>query len=177
MGETPSAKETLDKMDLEDLGIVKLTYPTDDLMKMLVDKATDEEVVRDADIAAGAVALLAGGKYYGAATAVARLIGYVCRTMGPDHGEQYSIAMEELFDVLGTFPDNKVPPKEKWHLIRNLSATARLTLTAHRAIENMAVAERMYEVRKKYPDANLRYTVGRGELNLFKENPLKRSAP
>jgi len=178
---TMGVKDTSEKMsvgerlDREYLETVKLVYPTDNAMQMLVSQASDEEMLRDADLAATAIAFLIMNRECGLAAAVTRLVGYVCRTMGPDSGESYAQAMSELFETLDDFPAGSVPLEQKWRLIRQMSASAHLLLTAERTLKNLAVAETLWKRERDNPDATKPdlYKLGKGELALFTRNPLK----
>ncbi len=156
---------------------VKLVFPFTDIMEAFPKIASDEDLLRDADMAALAVATLATTGNVGLSLAVARLIAYVCRTMGPQNVEDYTTAMYDLFELMGTCPT--VPIAEKNQLIRQMDGAARCILTAVRTTQNISLAQTF----KKFFDDNpehrkevMTYLVASRELSLFSDNPLTKAS-
>jgi len=149
---TAEKKAYCDAADAEALHIAKLAYPFEDITKALVVTATDEAILRDADLCVAAITKLMGGGHYGQGCAVARTLGYVVRTMGPDTAEQMAVATHDLFELMADAPHDKVPAKEKWALIRLMETSARCLLLAYRTAKAITVGLEMQEYRDANPD-------------------------
>ena len=160
------------RADKEMLGRVKMLFPLDDVMQCVTSSATDEKVLRDANLAAQAIAKLVMVKEPALAGAVTRLIGYVVRTMGPDTAEQMAVAMHDMFELMETMPER---PGDRWKVIKDLDNAQMCIIAAYRAINNLSFHDTMEEWRENNPEAARRVTATRqtaGELALFADNPL-----
>lgn len=178
---TEASEQTVreDKRDLEYLATVQRCFPLDGIMDPFLKGSDEASLLRDADFAALAVSCLMVNGHFGAATAVSRLISYALRTMAPDDAERYAVATEDLADLMSDFPAGSIPPREKWHCIRQLDVVARSMITTVRTLDGLSIGEtvRAYEERNPDLDADIHARIAaRGELDLFKVNPLKRTS-